>query len=185
MGFETDSEDKPLTPEQEEQLRQLAVERATSALDALAAATSDDELFCVLPGATFAAFQLGRFALAEELAQSNLKLASFYQGTWNYGNAVHAAHSVLGLLALQRGETSAAVEELRLSGETPGSPQLDSFGPTMQLAKALLRHGEREPVLAYLEQCKTFWAMGTDWLSIWEDKIKSGAVPNFFMHSFG
>lgn len=184
MGFEADTEEEPLTAEQEEQLRRVIVDRAPLALNELADAATDDDVFCALPTAAFAAFQLGRFELAEELAKSNLRLAPRYCDTWNYGNALHAAHSVLGLLALERGDVATAVKELKRSGETPGSPQLGSFGSTMQLAKALLRRGETAPVLTYLAQCRAFWSMGTEWLTIWEEKIKSGAIPNFFMHSY-
>jgi hypothetical protein len=62
-----------------------------------------------------------------------------------------------------------------------GSPQLNSFGPTMQLAKALLRAGETRAVLNYLAQCRVFWTAGKTWLDLWEAKIHEGQVPNFAM----
>lgn len=53
----------------------------------------------------------------------------------------------------------------------------------MQLAKALLRAGRVEPVLAYLSLCRAFWEMGGTWLKLWERKVREGHVPNFFQHS--
>jgi hypothetical protein len=125
---------------------------------------------------------LERYPLAADLAAKSLEMAASFRGDWNYGNAIHAGHAVLGLLALRDGDTQRAVQELHKAGATPGSPQLDSFGPSMQLAKQLLRAGEAAAVLSYLEQCRAFWKMGDTWLTIWEEKIRAGDVPNFFMH---
>ena len=184
MGFEAQTEATPLTPEQEEQLRGVALGRAPKDLAAAEAARTEEELFYALPSAAMAAFRLGKFTRAKELAERALELAPLYQGNWNYGNALHSAHSVLGLIALNRGDVSVAVEELKKAGATPGSPQLHSFGPTMQLAKELLRCGQTEPVLSYFEQCRSFWKMGTVWLDLWDEKVRSGGIPNFFMHCY-
>lgn len=184
MSFEADTEQLPLTTEQEAQLRQLAAARAPAALEEMEAAKTEAEFFSSRPGATLAAMHLARYAQAEELAHETLKLAPAYKSNWNYGNAIHSAHTVLGLVALQNGDVQLALEELKKSGETPGSPQLDTFGPTMQLAKALLQRGETAAVLGYLQQCRAFWAMGTAWLDTWEEKINSGRIPNFVMHSY-
>jgi len=62
--------------------------------------------------------------------------------------------------------------------------QLASFGPTMQLAAALLNVGETDAVLKYLAQCRAFSEMGPPWLDVWEPKIRHGVIPNFFMHRY-
>jgi hypothetical protein len=111
-------------------------------------------------------------------------LAPIFPKDWNYGNAIHLGHTVLGLLALREGDVNVAIEELRKSGETPGSPQLNTFGPTMQLAKELLKAGHTAPVLGYLKQCRSFWHMGSTWLDLWESKALSGRVPNFFQRCY-
>ena len=184
MGFASVSESLVLTPEQEAQLRAAAVSDAPAELSKLETVETEMDLFYALPRATFAAYHLEKFALAGELARKSLDIAPLYMDNWNYGNAIHAAHTVLGLLALRNENLKVALDELKKSGDTKGSPQLGSFGPTMQLAKALLRNGESQAVLAYLEQCRVFWKMGGEWLDIWEEKIKAGTVPNFFMHGF-
>lgn len=94
------------------------------------------------------------------------------------------AHTVLGLLAVRQDELLLGIQELKASGETSGSPQLGSFGPSMQLAKELLKHGEFGSVLSYFQQCRVFWKMGGAWLDIWERKVRAGSVPNFVMHSY-
>src|SRR5438046_1216100 len=63
---------------------------------------------------------------------------------WYYGNVVHEANQILGLAALQQGNVRLARHYLLAAGKTPGSPQLDSFGPNMVLAQKLLERGERD-----------------------------------------
>lgn len=184
LSFEASTEETPLTPEQEAMFRQIVIDRAPDELAKLKTAQSDDEAFHYLPRAAAAAFHLERLADAKALAERALQLAPMYRTDWNYGNAIHLGHTVLGLLAVGEGDMDLAIQELRRSGDTPGSPQLNSFGPTMQLAKALLRAGQTTPVLSYMNQCRTFWKMGPTWLDLWESKIVAGQVPNFFQHSY-
>ena len=184
MGFEADSEATPLGPEVEARLKATVLKLAPKDLAAVDGAKTQDEVFYALPSAAMAAFHLGKYDRARELAEKALALAPSYKKNWNYGNALHFAHSVLGLLALNNGDVSEASSELKHAGATPGSPQLDSFGPTMQLAKALLQHGQSEAVLAYLRQCRSFWDMGATWLDLWDQKVRAGGIPNCFMHAY-
>jgi len=183
MTYEEKTEERPFTPEIEAGLLDIVLRRAPAELEQLASADSDSDAFVHLPGAAAAAFHLGRHAEAKQHAQRALALAPSYQRNWNYGNAVHLGHTVLGLLALGESNVSLALSELHESGNTPGSPQLNSFGPTMQLAKALLRLGHFDPVLEYFNQCRVFWKSGDTWLSLWERKVRAGQVPNFFQHT--
>ncbi|HVW10013.1 MAG TPA: hypothetical protein VHC90_15600 [Bryobacteraceae bacterium] len=95
------------------------------------------------------------------------------------GNAIHAGHSVLGLVALHSGDTGTAREELLAAGRTPGSPQLDSFGANMLLASELLKKGERDTVLEYFELCRKFWKMGGAQLDSMSATVKQGGTPAF------
>lgn len=184
MSWEAETEAMLLTPEQEEELRLLAVKRAPESLGAIDSAKTEEELFYALPEAAIAAYQLGNHRRATELAEQALALARSYERNWNYGNAIHFGHTALGLVALEEGDIARATTELAKAGATRGSPQLDSFGPTMQLAKALLRHGESPAVLAYVQSCRSFWKMGATWLDLWEATIRAGGVPNCFMHGY-
>ena len=183
MSYEEEIEKDPFTPEMEAAMRQIVLDRAFGELAQLAEADGDAKAFTHLPSAAAAAFHLGRFFEAKQFAERALALAPAFQDNWNYGNAIHLGHTVLGLLALDSQNPVAAISELHASGQTLGSPQLNSFGPTMQLAKALLKVGYVEPVLTYIEQCRAFWEMGGTWLDLWERKIREGHVPNFFQHS--
>jgi hypothetical protein len=98
---------------------------------------------------------------------------------WNYGNAIHDGHMVLGLIAVRHGDIPAARQQLLEAGKTPGSPQLDSFGPSMALAKELLEKGERDAVLEYFSECRSFWKMGTASLDAWSETVKKGGTPGF------
>jgi hypothetical protein len=97
---------------------------------------------------------------------------------WNYGNAIHDGYSVLGLVAVSEGNIRLAVEHLLAAGNTPGSPQLDTYGPDMRLAEALLNKGERESVIQYLKECSRFWDIGKDELNSWSAAIKRGDKPD-------
>lgn len=183
MTYEEQTEETPFSAEEDAAILQVYLKRAPEKLEKLTAADGDVEAFVHLPSAAAAAFHLGRFAEARAFAERGLALAPLFHENWNYGNAIHIGHTVLGLIALSDGDEITAIAELVASGNTPGSPQLNSFGPTMQLAKALLSAGHVDPVLGYLEQCRVFWAMGGTWLSLWEGKVSEGSVPNFFQHS--
>jgi hypothetical protein len=129
-----------------------------------------------LPQAAFAAAD---FQKARTYAEQLLKEALAQPTGWDYGNKVHKANLVLGRLAAREGRMVDAVRLLRTAGETPGSPQLNSFGPNMSLAKDLVELGETEAVLAYFEQCRVFWKMGGPRLDAWTSDVKAGRVPNF------
>ena len=183
MGHEAKPEEAPFTPEMGASLRQIAVAHAPAKLAQLAAAVGDADAFAHLPAAAAAAFHLGKFTEAQQYAERALDLAPAFAKSWNYGNAIHVAHTVLGLIAVEYRDYVAAIEELHEAGATPGSPQLKTFGPTMHLARELLKAGQVEPVLLYLEQCRVFWEEGGPWLDLWSRKILDGHVPNFFQHS--
>jgi tetratricopeptide (TPR) repeat protein len=184
MSFEEDMERTPFTADQDQALRALALERAPGELAEVEQATTDQDVFYALPSAAMAAWHLGKIDLAISLAEKALSVAPTYADNWNYGNAINAGHTVLGLCALHNGQTDAAVARLHQAGGTPGSPQLNSFGPSMQLAKALAIQGEFDAALTYLEQCRVFWKLGEVWLDIWKKKLQAGIVPNFFVSGY-
>jgi len=139
---------------------------------------SHEERFYALGDIAADAFEAGDLTKAEQYASELLQSAQDKKN-WNYGNAVHKGHILLGRIALQRGDISSAKEHLLAAGETPGSPQLNSFGPNMTLAKELLEKGERDAVLTYLQSCLKFWKMGGDKLQSWVTTVKGGGIPDF------
>jgi hypothetical protein len=98
---------------------------------------------------------------------------------WNLGNRIHHGNLILGRIALSDGDVDEAKSRLLLAGKTTGSPQLNSFGPNMLLAKELLERGETEVVLEYFALCKKFWKSPTGILEQWTRDVKSKRIPQF------
>jgi hypothetical protein len=90
---------------------------------------------------------------------------------------VHHGNLILGRIALRDGDMEKAKEHLLAAGQTPGSPQLNSFGPNMALARELLEKGEKQAVLEYFERCGSFWKRAE--LESWARDVKAGEIPDF------
>lgn len=125
------------------------------------------------------ALAAGEMEKAKEYAQELLKQAESFKKNWNYGNALHAANIVLGQIALKSGDVDEAKHFLLEAGKTPGSPQLDSFGPDMSLAKNLLEKDERETVIEYFGLCAKFWKSGGERLDKWKTAVLEKEAPDF------
>lgn len=121
----------------------------------------------------------GATAAARRLGEELLRVATDDPDYWDYGNAVFKAHTVLGRVALREGDVARAKHHLLQAGRSPGSPQLDSFGPNMTLAKELLEAGERDSVLEFFTLCGKFWVMGSGKLLRWRIDVKYGRIPEF------
>jgi hypothetical protein len=154
-------------------------ERYARAMAELGAAGEDIERFYALPDATKAAFELGKLEEARTLATELLDLAPRFRGDWNYGNAIHDGHMVLGRAALREGAIEQAKQELLLAGSTPGSPQLDSFGPNMSLARDMLEAGHSETVIEYYALCGEFWEREDGRLRRWTALAEKDRLPDF------
>lgn len=121
---------------------------------------------------------------ASEWANGLLKAAAPLKKNWNYGNAVHYSHLLLGKVRLSAADKAGAGAELLLAGQTPGSPQLNSFGPNMSLAKELVEKGEKQVVLKYFELCLKFWKSkeAKPQIEEWKKEMKAGKIPGFGAH---
>jgi tetratricopeptide (TPR) repeat protein len=142
--------------------------------------TDSKDRFFKLSEVSAAAFDAGDYDKAETYADELLSEASQYRTNWNYGNAVFYGNTVLGRVALKRDNNLSQAEGYLLAaGKTPGSPQLNSFGPGMSLANDLLIAGQRDAVVDFLDECGNFWKANGDKLSVWKKTIKDGETPNF------
>lgn len=120
----------------------------------------------------------GDLARAERTARELLRRAEDLVGRWDHGNAIHKAHVTLGWVALLRdGDTEGACRALEDAGRAEGSPQLDSFGPDLELAHELLERGCREEVVRYLDACRRFWKDHDLVLDEWIAVIRAGRDP--------
>jgi hypothetical protein len=124
-------------------------------------------------------FEVGKIEDARKYATELLALAQKFQGDWNYGNAIQDGNLVLGRIAARDGQIEEAKKYLLEAGKSPGSPQMNSFGPNMSLAKDLLEKGERDTVLQYFELCRKFWTMDYGKLDQWSREVKAGHIPDF------
>ena len=141
-------------------------------------AKSDSERASLLVELAKSAFEAGDVERAHRWAFELLSQGTADKKDWNYGNAIHHGHIILGRIALLSGSIAEAKQHLIEAGETPGSPQLNSFGPNMILAKELLEKGERESVIKYFELCASFWKNRTE-LDQWAATVKGGGIPDF------
>ncbi len=153
---------------------------------ALLANGTDSDRYIYADEVALTAYLVGNLDLAFETAKLALELdnvdCNCTHYVWNHGNVVHDANMVLGLVAVARSNIELGAEHLLLAGATPGSPQLNSFGPNMRLAKTLLEAGEKDAVVKYLESCKLFWKSEDGRLDSWIAAIRGGGMP-YFRHN--
>ncbi len=116
---------------------------------------------------------------ARIFAKELLHLSTVEPKDWNYGNAVHFGNMVLGQVALREGDIDKAEDYLLKSGATEGSPQLNSFGPNMTLAKELLEANRPDAVLEYFDLCAKFWKLSRGRLDEWRQQVNLGEIPDF------
>jgi TonB family protein len=134
------------------------------------------ERFYALTDLPKQALDAGALEKASSYAIELLQSANDHKSDWNYGNAVYDGNMVLGLVALRHSNLAEARHYLLESGKTPGSPQLDSFGPDLTLAQELLKRGERDAVLEFLTLLKGFWKMGADRLDAMAAEVRAGGT---------
>lgn len=115
---------------------------------------------------------------AKALISEYLELADVYRCNWNYGNAIHDANRILGLMSIKNGKIDEATRYLLKAGKSTGSPQLDSFGPELDLANLLLKLGQRDEVLLYLKDIEAFWEMNDGRIDGWIAEIERGGQPD-------
>lgn len=120
-----------------------------------------------------AAFEANQTRKARKYAEEMLRRPG------HNGNNSHFGNIVLGRLSLKEGHLEEAKQRLIQAGQTSGSPNLSSFGPSMALAKELLQKGEKAVVLEYFELCSRFWKSNRGRLAEWSDAVREGKIPDF------
>ena len=124
-----------------------------------------------------AAYKANDFGQLKELAKEILMLAAVYRCNWNYGNAIHNTNRMLGLVSIKNGDIDTAADYLLKAGKSTGSPQLNSFGPELDLANELLQLGKVDAVKSYLKDIKSFWEMNNGQVDAWLAEIEKGGKP--------
>ena len=128
------------------------------------------------------ALQAGDDKEARAYARELLELAPSFKGNWNYGNAIYIGNVTLGTISLKENDLPAARTYLLAAGDTPGSPQLNSFGPDLTLARKLLERGEKESVTAFLGKIGKFWKGHEAEVEDWRKAILRGETPTLGTH---
>jgi len=118
-----------------------------------------------------AAFRIGDFPLAAELAKIYLKSSD--------RPAVQRANTILGRVALRTDDITGAKRFLLDSADSNAARDIALSGPILVLAQELIERGERETVVQYLEDCLALWPRGEAILRIWIAQIHEGRTPNF------
>ncbi len=91
---------------------------------------------------------------SKRYAQESLSLAEKCKTDPEYGTALFTAHTVLGMAAMHDADRKAATQHLLAAGEAPSTETLaysHQMG-THKLPTWLLKDGEREPVIRFLER---------------------------------
>jgi hypothetical protein len=153
--------------------------RLREALSKLSPASTELDRFYALGDAAKQSFVLGKEVEAKKYAEELLLLAKKLPRDWNYGNAIHDGNMVLGRVAAKAGQLDLAKRHLLEAGKTPGSPQLNTFGPNMSLAQDLIGRGARPEVLEYFQACQKFWQMEEGRLNEWAEQVRAGKTPSF------
>lgn len=137
-----------------------------------------------------AAVTAERWQDAQKFANRYLLKAERNQDDWNYGNAIHEAHTALGLAALAEGSVDTAIYHLERAGETPGSPQLDTFGPDSRLASALVAQGAHDAAADWVLAVGEYWhtedACKQEYVQLRAEHVRNGGSMNemaFHFHS--
>ena len=126
-----------------------------------------------------AAFKAGHLDKARTYSTELLAIAPSFDRNWNYGNAIYTGNSILALIALGEGDMNLARTYMLAASLTPGSPQLDSFGPDLTIAKEMLDRGEREAVVNFLNNVSKFWDGRVETITEWKEIIRRGQIPIF------
>src|SRR2546428_2360263 len=93
------------------------------------------------------------WARSKKYAQDALALAPALRDDPGYGTAIYGANIVLGTHALREGDRASAVRYMLAASKAPASPDLTTnrFGLELRLVNYLLKAGERESVIEFLE----------------------------------
>ncbi|GMV95139.1 MAG: hypothetical protein AMXMBFR82_49170 [Candidatus Hydrogenedentota bacterium] len=92
----------------------------------------------------------------------------------------HKAHILRGQVAFKQGDADMAGKILLEAADVPESPHMKIAGPSMRLARDLLRAGKKDVVLEYIERWKGRWDGPTSFLlTQWEQEVRHGEEPDF------
>ncbi len=113
-----------------------------------------------------------RWEKTELYSKEYLLMSELFKDNWNFGNAIYYGNLGLSQVAFNKKmDSKSAVKYLLAASKTPGSPQLDSFGPFIEPAtRSLLLD------LAKSDQVEK-WNLAA--LEHFEQQIRKNETPDF------
>jgi beta-lactamase regulating signal transducer with metallopeptidase domain len=124
-------------------------------------------------------------AAARDAAREVLATAEKHAAAPESGHAILAAHHTLGLLALREGDRDAAVRHMRDS--TAAAPPVDGAEPSLlwvRLSNYLLKEGERESVIQFLEALAKISPANRDRILADAQAVREGRMPSSYQAMF-
>lgn len=137
------------------------------------------------PQVKYAAEICHKSANFEESKAFALKLKENMEAFDRYttkGQMLHDYHTLIGRHALREGAIDEAKRHLLLSLEVSPSPMMTSFGPNMELAAELLKQGEKDTVLRYLDGSAKIWRDKS--IQRWKKETSENKKPSFYSRNF-
>jgi hypothetical protein len=124
------------------------------------------------------AYDAGEWARARQAAEDLLQVAT---ARYNPADMLHAAHCVLGRLALRDRDVNEAKRRLVLAADAlTSNGGIQASGPReLWLARELLEGGERRAVIEYLQQCSPAWQDTHHCAEVWAAAVERGEMPDF------
>jgi hypothetical protein len=121
---------------------------------------------------------------AKARAEEVLKIAAAHAQEPAYAAAVMTAHHVLATVALRDGDRERALNHMRESVNVPASEQIQSAPPVSWLrpVNRLLKEGERERIVEFLEAFAGLTIRDRDRLLEDARAIREGRMPSSYQH---
>jgi len=123
--------------------------------------------------------------LSRMCAGEALQMAPGFRQETTYSKAVYTSNLISGMLAMRDGDRRRAVRHLLAAVEVPPSEDLAySFDyTTFRLAGWLLKDGEREPVITFLERLASLHISQKAYLLQSAEEIRKGVKPLWYPKS--
>ena len=125
------------------------------------------------------------FDKTRESAKELLTLAARHPDHPRYGTAIYRGNIALATLALRDGDRRTAVSYMREAAKSPGSDELAYLSDSLlrlRLVNYLLKYGERESVVEFLDRLAQLSVTQREYLKADADAIRGGRMPTSYQH---
>ena len=120
---------------------------------------------------------------SRKYAEDMLTLAPRFRTSPHYANVIYVGNLALAAIAMREGNEREAVSYLRGAADAPGSDEV-AYSPdflSKKLLTRLLKNGERESVIQFLEQTANIRPMERKSLLESAEAIRNGIMPFWYL----